>query len=94
MVKSIQSTKLKEIGVDTAMEVLTEKSKSCTLAEVHLATTKALCGQGTLYEACLNIEDIIRKKVIPAVDKLDKKVHSTYADCEEDLSARLCLWSR
>lgn len=78
IITGLKDSKLKEIGVFTALADLTERSKSCLLSELHLIAYNALTGQFTLYEACLKMEDIAKNKVLPVADKLEKKVNDAY----------------
>lgn len=70
----VKETKLKEIGVFTALDELTERSKTCLLSELHLVAYRALTGQHTLYEGCVKMEEIARTRVLPEADKLEKQV--------------------
>jgi hypothetical protein len=80
IVDKLKETKLKEIGVFSALSDLTDKSKTCLLSELHLVAYKSLTGQQTLYEGCVAMEEIAKTKVLPVADQLDRKVKATSSD--------------
>lgn len=74
--KKLQEGKLKELQIEEALKVLQSRAEKCHLTHLHFLEFKALTGQASLYDTCVEMEAYTKEKLLASHEKLPATVRA------------------
>lgn len=74
--KKFQEGKLKELQIEDALKVLQSRAEKCHLTHLHLLEFKALTGEASLYDTCVEMEAYTKEKLLVSHEKLPSTVRA------------------